>query len=164
MNNWKKLSLVCLLTVLPLSCQAEPFAKIFHYAARHKELILADAVIIAAWSADAASTVNDTHNCPNCVETNPFLGAHPSAHAVWLSAMGFSATQTAVNHLIWHYAPASVYRHMIWAQGVMLGSTEANNVYGNVQAAQSSSRANHPLLRGSIVPLANRAAVHDSKW
>jgi hypothetical protein len=137
----KRFLLGCVLAVLPLSCQAQPFGKILHYAARHKELILADAVIIAAWSADAASTVNDERNCPSCVETNPFLGPHPSEHQLWLSAVGISGVETSLNHLIWHYAPDPVYRHMVWAQPVMLGSMEANNVAGNVQAAQNYARS-----------------------
>src|ERR1700691_1997453 len=98
----------CVLAVLPISCQAQPFEKILHYAAKHKELILADAVIVAAWSADAASTVNDERNCPSCVETNPFLGPHPSRHAIWISAVGYAGVQTTFNHLIWHYAPDPV--------------------------------------------------------
>jgi hypothetical protein len=142
----KRVLIGFVLAILPLSCQAQPFGAILHYAARHKELILADAVIIAAWSADAASTVNDERNCPTCVETNPFLGPHPTKHQLWLSAAGFAGAETTVNHLIWHYAPDPVYRHMVWAQSIMLGSMEANNVAGNVQAAQAYVRFKHYAL------------------
>jgi hypothetical protein len=42
------------------------------------------AVIVAAWSADAAPTANRVHNCPTWVETNPFRSALARADAVWL--------------------------------------------------------------------------------
>ena len=149
----KRMPLVCVLVVgcLPLRCEAQPFGKIAHYMAHHKEMILADAVIIAAWSADAASTVHDQHVCPACVETNPFLSAHPSTHAVWLVGMGSAGTEVTLQHLLWHYAPETGYHHLAWVPAVIIGSTEAKNVWGNVQAGKrgQAKRSASALLRES---------------
>jgi hypothetical protein len=136
----RKLLWICVVATLPTSCDARPLGKFWHFVSTHKELIISDAVVIAAWSADAASTVNDQRNCPSCVETNPLLGPHPSRHAIWLTASGSASLQTGLDHLLWRYAPNPVYRHMVWIPTAIIGLTETNNVWGNAQAAQASSR------------------------
>lgn len=113
-----------------------PLHEVWHYIDTHKELLASDAIIIAAWSADAASTINDEHNCPSCVETNSVLGPRPSESAVWLYASGWSALQTTLNHLAWHYAPDPVLRHMVWIPAVITGVNELPNVENNVRWAE----------------------------
>jgi hypothetical protein len=116
-----------------------PLHEVWHYIDTHKELLASDAIIIAAWSADAASTINDQHNCPTCVETNPILGPHPTEDAIWLYASGWSAFQTTLNHLAWHYAPDPVLRHMVWIPTVITGINELPNVQNNVRWAEAKS-------------------------
>ena len=151
----KRLVCVCIFALLPGACHAQRFGRALRYVARHKELMLSDAVIIAAWSADAASTVNDERNCPGCVETNPLLGAHPSEHAIWLTAATGAGIQTSIDHLLWHFAYDPLYRHMVWIQPVIIGSTEASNVYGNVKAAESR-RTERPRGAVSMEVLSDR--------
>ena len=144
----RKLVWICVLAILPASCGAQPFGKAWHYVSTHKELIISDAIVIAAWSADAASTVNDQKNCATCVETNALLGRHPSKRAIWFTALGSTSGQIALSHLMWHYAPDPVYHHMVWIPAGIVGVMEANNVWGNVQAAQAhnSSKTNVPFV------------------
>ena len=123
-----------------------PLGKVWHYVNTHKELLVSDAIIIAAWSADAASTVNDERNCPSCVETNSVLGPHPTEGAIWLYASGFSAFQTALNHLAWHYAPDPVLRHMVWIPAVITGVNELANVQNNVRWAEAKATAAPPVV------------------
>jgi len=127
-----------------------PLHKVWHYVSTHKELLAVDAIIIAAWSADAASTVHDEHNCPSCIETNSVLGPHPSERAIWLYASGWSALQTTLNHLAWHYAPDPVLRHIVWIPAIVTATNELSNVRNNVQAAEVTTPSTL-----SIAPRAN---------
>jgi hypothetical protein len=126
-----------LLLAAGIPSQAQPFRRAWHYVSTHKELLAADAVIIAAWSADAASTVNVQHDCPTCVESSFLVGSHPSAHALWLTAAAFSGGEVTLNHLLWHRAPEPVDRHLIWVPALMVGVLETENVHGNAHTAQT---------------------------
>ena len=130
--------------------------KMWHYISTHKELLASDAIIIAAWSADAASTINDERNCTSCIETNPVLGPHPTNSAVWLYASGWSAFQTTLNHLAWHYAPDPVLRHMVWIPTIITAVNEFPNVQNNVHWAEEAEEKDsaHPIGFGAD-PAAN---------
>jgi len=121
--------------------------KMWHYITTHKELLASDAIIIAAWSADAASTINDERNCTNCIETNSVLGPHPTTGAVWLYAYGWTAFQTTLNHLDWHYARDPVLRHMVWIPTVITAVNEFPNVQNNVHWAEEAEEkgSTHPI-------------------
>lgn len=130
------------------SGHAGAFRNIWHYVTTHKELLANDAIEIAAWSADAASTIDVQRNCPSCVEANPIVGPHPSAGVVWSYAIGMAGTHTALNHLIWHYAPETTDRHLIWASTSIVAINELFNVHGNVTPAERGT----PLARISPSP------------
>jgi hypothetical protein len=108
--------------------------RLWHYIVTHKEVLAGDAIAASAWSADAASTLYDTHHCL-CVEQNPLLGPHPSERAILSYGIGAAAVQITLNHLIWHYAPEHLDRHLIWFEMAPLIGAEAQNVYSNVKAA-----------------------------
>lgn len=116
------------------SSKTGPLWHLWHYIGTHKELLAADAVVVAAWSADASSTVYDEHHCV-CVEQNALLGKNPSAGAVWSYAIGAAGAQVGVNHLVWHYAPDHSDQHLLWFVMAPLVGMEASNIYSNVQAA-----------------------------
>ena len=132
-----------------VSSHPRPLHEVWHYIATHKELLASDAVVIAAWSADAASTINDEHNCPSCVEQNSLVGPHPSERAVWLYASGWSGLQTALDHLLWHYAPDPLLRHTVWISTIMLATNEAANVSNNVHYAEATSSSSSHLILGT---------------
>ena len=132
-----------------VSSHPRPLHEVWHYITTHKELLAADAIVIAAWSADAASTINDEHNCPSCVEQNPIIGPHPSERAVWLYASGWSGLQTTLDHLLWHYAPDPILRHTVWISTIMLATNEAANVSNNVHYAEAKSSSSSHLILGT---------------
>jgi hypothetical protein len=135
----KRMLVVCLLVLGPIQCEAQPFGKMGHYLAHHKELILADAVVIAAWSVDAASTEHDLHICPGCVETNPLLNAHPSTRDVWLVALGSAGAQMTLGQMFWHRENRRVYQHLIWAPVAASVSLEGRYAWQNAQIGESAT-------------------------
>lgn len=151
------------------SSQHRPLHEIWHYINTHKELLAADAVVIAAWSADAGSTINDEHNCPSCVEQNPIVGPHPSAHVVWLYAFGMAGMQTAINNLAWHYAPDPILRHMVWIPAIIIGTNEAATVSNNVHYAEAKSPSALHLNPGAmhianLSPTGRSYAIKNFGW
>ncbi len=71
---------------------------------------VADGATIAA---DALTTVHCL-NKPNCIETNPLFGRHPSTQRVAFTESGFFATDTLVSYLLkrkgksWWWVPSLV--------------------------------------------------------
>lgn len=64
-----------------------------------------EALIAGIRAADAHSTLTTPSRCPGCIETNLFLGKHPSTGAVVaISSAGFSL-ESALHILSWKYCP-----------------------------------------------------------
>lgn len=110
-------------------------ARVAGYVKTHKELILADALVGAAWSLDAWSSARCQRISPTgCIEQNPIVGPHPTSGQLYGFALGFSAAQITMNHLLWHYAPSPDLRHMIWFfDGPFIGF-EAWNINHNIDS------------------------------
>jgi len=130
----KIISLVILLALAP-SLQAQGLRTAWHYIKTHKELLASDAVIIAAWSADAGSSVNTQVRCPTCFEANPLLGHRPKPAATWTVLVGTGAAEVTASHLFWHYQPH--YRHVIWTQTAAVAIVDNFVVRSNVRLAQN---------------------------
>ena len=130
-----RLALIALL--LCPAASANPLGAAWHWAGHHKELLAADALTIAAYSADAASTRYAEKRCPYCIETNPFIPGRPSAFDVWGVAGGYSGAAIALNGLIWRYAPEQFERHAIWLFVVPVVTNEAAfAVPNNIRAGE----------------------------
>jgi hypothetical protein len=177
MSNWGKgFAALVFASLLAIPCSAQsflsaqhsrarPISRIWHYVVTHKEVLAADAIAISAWSADAASTMYDQHHCA-CVEANSLLGKHPSERAVWSYGIGAAAVQVNLNHLIWHYAPDHVDRHLIWFEMTPLIGLEASNVYSNVQAATMAPLGNQRSNVGTaygLPPAPSRFSLRETE-
>jgi hypothetical protein len=53
------------------------------WVGRHKLLIATSAIMFAASAVDAQTSIDAERRCPTCAETNPIVGARPSATAFW---------------------------------------------------------------------------------
>ena len=113
-------------------------SKVAAYASTHKRLLVADAIIIAAWSADAASSTRaQASGC--CVETNPVIGPHPSNAQTWAWAGFMAALGVTGEHLIWWGANRAgdpeAGHVLIWLYPVAFSIIEFDNVRSNLKYA-----------------------------
>ncbi len=112
----------------------------------HKELLASDAVILASFAADSASSVHcqDVRPVP-CIEENPILSHHPSQLATWGLLMGMASVVVAADHGIVYGANHGWYppeaRHEIWLQTAAIAGVEGPNVWNNVCAAEHDQAA-----------------------
>jgi hypothetical protein len=60
------------------------------------------AVIVIDHALDASSTMGVQHRCPDCVETNPILGPHPSAAQVWGLDAGAILFYSGLHYVEWY--------------------------------------------------------------
>jgi hypothetical protein len=118
-------------------------ARVAGYVKTHKELLLADTILILAESADAASSVHCQKVAPTgCVERNIILSHHPNEVDTWSVALGMNAGMLiALNHLIWKFAPAPELRHMIWFTTGPIALVESINVDDNAATAARLQQA-----------------------
>jgi len=115
---------------------ANPIGKAWHWVDTHKELLAANALVVASFSADAASTRYTEAHCPRCIETNPLLPGRPSSAEVWGVSAGYSVTVVTLNSLAWHYAPNKTIRHIVWYFTAPVVANEAvYTIPNNVRAA-----------------------------
>ena len=123
-------------------------AKIGHYIHTHKELLIADAVVLLAWSADAASSVHCQHVSPYCVDSNSVVGPHPSNAATWGFAESMAVGLIVGEHLFWWQAnkvdPEA--RHIILLFPAAVVITQYWNVSGNVAAANRLENARSRVM------------------
>lgn len=125
--------------------------RIFRYVSTHKELIMSDVIVIAAESADAASSahcenVGSAYTPNPCVETNPILGKYPGEPAQWAYSMSIAAALITTNHLLWHISkPDSVLPHLIWFGTAGLAIGQTLNVKSNVDTAENIQNARNRL-------------------
>lgn len=112
-------------------------ARVHTYVRTHKELLTNDALLSSAIFADAGSTIHCQNvGGPSCVETDPLLGKHPSAGAVIGLAIGADVGFIAINHLVWHFAPDKVSRHILWVWTAPVILTEALASQNNVNVTE----------------------------
>lgn len=98
----------------PVVAQSVP-VRVWHWAEHHKELLLADGLVVGGWYADAAISIRCQHEFPvTCIEENTLVGPHPSEGKFLGYATLFSAGLVAVNHVTWHVMPGP-FKHLIWA-------------------------------------------------
>ncbi len=64
-----------------------------------------EALIAGIRAADAHSTVTTPSRCPGCIETNLFLGKHPSTGAIVAISSGGFGLESALHILSWKYCP-----------------------------------------------------------
>jgi len=129
--------------------QKEAAKRVGHYINTHKELLVADVLVVAAWSADAASSVH-CQRIAGCTETNALLGKNPNEFHTWLAAMAPAAALITLDHLAVHFAPDKFDSHLFWFGPAGLCGLEFFNVKGNVDAAeylQRQSAARARLIR-----------------
>jgi len=106
--------------------------RIRHYLGTHKELLASDALLIAALSADAISSLRCQHRFgPDCVEGNPLLPNHPSEFMYWGYFTGEEALYITAIHLWWHRNPSSRWRHIDWVVPIAASIIEMPNVRDN---------------------------------
>jgi len=140
----------------PMLAQESPVrpsvpGRIVHYVKTHKELLASDALLLAATSADAASSVHCQHVLgKGCYETNPLLGTHPSAAVTWGYLMGLSSVAVAGDHgvtyLANHDPDRSYVRHLVWFGTIAVDVSEIPNVLGNVRIAENGKAPLPPRI------------------
>jgi hypothetical protein len=124
--------------------QAKPHP--MRYIQSHKELIASDAIIFAALSADAASSVHCQSISVSCAEQNPFLNRRPSIPATWSFAMGYAGSVIAADHALWHITRNDKFTsHLIWLSSLPIGVIETLNVKSNVNTAEGLQNARNRL-------------------
>ena len=144
---------IAVLLLVPYATHAQyrqsPEAHISHFVRTHKELIVSDAIVIAAESADASSSVHCLHVSQGCTEENPLLGRRPSAGALWGSALSVSAGIVTMDHLIWHLNVNTDpdMRHLVWLSSIPLGVFETINVKSNVDVAEGLQNARNRVTQ-----------------
>jgi hypothetical protein len=136
--------LIIAILVLSPVLQAKPH--VMRYIQSHKELIASDAIIFAALSADAASSVHCQSISVSCTEQNPFLNRRPSAPATWSFAMGYAGSVIAADHALWHITRNDKFTgHLIWLSSLPIGIIETLNVKSNVNTAEGLQNARNRL-------------------
>jgi hypothetical protein len=144
--------LVCLLFCTPATraqqAEKRDVGRVGHYIRTHKELLVADTIIVLAEGADAASSVHCQRTSPNCVERNSTVGSHPSNAVTWGYAAGTAAALLTGEHLLWWLAkkvdPGA--RHLVVIAPIASGVTEYWSVSGNVDAANRLAAARSRLM------------------
>ena len=131
-----------ILCVALISPVASAQSRVGHYIRTHKRLLAADALLMAGWAADAASSVHDQRSgC--CIEHNPILGPHPSPAATWAYAMGISSLLITGEHLIWwagnKYGDTAARDVLIWPVPIAHGISEFYTVRDNARYASDSN-------------------------
>lgn len=115
----------------PAVAQSVP-VRVWHWAGHHKEVLLADGLVVGGWSADAAWSTRCQHEFPSaCIEGNSLLGPHPGAGKLWGYSIGFAGALVAANHVTYRYLP-NPYKHAFWAWSGWVGIGEAFNVNNGV--------------------------------
>jgi hypothetical protein len=112
--------------------------RIQHYVGTHKELLASDALLIAAFSADAVSSVKCHHDATpdfECIEGNKLLGIDPSELTYWGYFTGLEAIYIAASHLWWHKHPDSPWRHISWALPIVYSICEVPTVRTNLETS-----------------------------
>jgi hypothetical protein len=130
------------------------FGRIQHYVGTHKELLASDALLIAALSADAVSTVKCQHlSTPDfdCIEGNKLLGIHPSELTSWGYFTGLEAVYVTASHLWWHKHPDSPWRHITWALPIAYSIYEVPIVRTNLETSPDN-RQRLQLARARVAP------------
>jgi hypothetical protein len=129
------------------------FGRIRHYVGTHKELLASDALIFAAWSADAVSSIQCQHAAfppdETCTEANNLLGAHPSELTYWGYFAGLETIFITANHLWWHRHPGSPWHHLVWAIPIACSIDEFFNVQNNL-AFPPKPTNNAPKMTGIL--------------
>lgn len=103
-----------------------------HYLRTHIDLLAADAAVVLAVNADAASTVHCFH-MSGCalVETNPLAtGSRPSNLTVYAGANGLALGVGVAMHLLYHGLHADRHSVPLLAAPILLGEgiVTRNNV------------------------------------
>jgi hypothetical protein len=112
------------------------FGRIRHYVGTHRELLASDALLIAALSADAISSVHCV-NLPNgiCYEGNTLLPDHPSGLIFVGYFTGVEAIFITASHVWWHRNPESPWRHLAWVAPIVYSIYEIPIVESNWEFA-----------------------------
>jgi hypothetical protein len=126
------------------------FGRIRHYVGTHKELLASDALLGAAFSADAVSSVKCQHQATpdfECIEGNKLLGIHPSELTYWGYFTGLETVYVAASHLWWHKHPDSPWRHITWALPIAYSICEVPTVRTNLETADGIERLREARAR-----------------
>lgn len=124
------------------------FGRIRHYIGTHKELLASDALLVAALSADAISSLHCIH-LPRevCYETDPLFPSYPSELFYWGVYGGEEAAYITASHLWWHKHPDSPWRHIVWAVPIASSIWEIPNVQSNLAQAAEGERLREARAR-----------------
>jgi hypothetical protein len=126
------------------------FGRIRHYVGTHKELLASDAFLIAAFSADAVSSIKCQHeaNRPEgCTELNKLLGIHPSELTFWGYLGGQETMYITANHLWWHRHPDTPWRHLVWAAPIAWSIYESWVVRANLTFPPGTTKNTPAMTR-----------------
>lgn len=139
----RKLFILILLFPTALAAQS----RVWHYIKTHKELLAGDALVLAALSADAASSVHcqDIRPTP-CIDSSPVLGKHPSASATWGLMLGIGIGEVAGDHELVHLANEDpenygYMRHFPWIPNIFIAGFEGPTVWNNICVAEHDQAA-----------------------
>jgi len=139
-------SLALLLIAFPLIAQdaprsvlkASPIARVGHYLNTHKRLLISDAIVVASFSADAASSVHCQHSSPACLEQNSIVGPRPNEVQTWGWSTLAMVSVVGGDHLLWWAANKEdqPVRNIIWIPTIAIGISECFNIRNNVNTAE----------------------------
>lgn len=131
-----------------------PIVRVGHYMKTHKELLVMDAMTATAFSLDVIASnrcqrigrdLSLEDGLPNqCVETNSWLGPHPSGAKTWGLGFAYIGGFVALNHAgHWAAQPGVTSFHAFWIpnafiSGMLIGDIQCDWHEGNVLAAHRS--------------------------
>jgi len=91
----RTLSVTLLVLVCVESAAGRPHP--IRWAAQHKIFVATTAALFSAQAADVQTSNEVSRSCRTCLETNPFVGHHPSAGELWSVAAAESVAGALIN-------------------------------------------------------------------
>lgn len=113
-------------------------AEISTYIRHHKNALISDGVIFAAWEADAFSSIHCQKVSRGCIEQNKLLGNHPSNVSTITYATGMAGVTITSLHLIDYLLkndPTAV-KIVRWFPTAAFAGVELFNVKNNADVAE----------------------------
>jgi hypothetical protein len=124
--------------------------KVGRYIKTHKFLLVSDAILVGSSLADAVTTERCLH-VTGCVESNPFVGPHPSDLEIYGIKMGLTGVFVTMNHKWFHDSQHRSIQFLPFLWTAPLVATSIAAAENNVRVTDNLSKARAQLM--SQVPV-----------
>jgi hypothetical protein len=132
--------------------------KIGRYIKTHKFLLVSDAILVGSSLADAVTTERCLH-VPGCVESNPFVGPHPSDLEIYGIKMGLTGIFVTMNHKWFHDSEHRPIQFLPFLWTAPLVASSIADAANNVQVTDNLSRARAQLMSQVPVQLGRESGL-----